>query len=423
MRTYLFEEGAGALEPLTLTRPTFALRCGMSTLAAKQLSHFCATAAAGLFVRSHLAEAMQLDYPGVPVNESIQSTSPLVLVNGRWLPPQEPAWSANEFTVGLVDDEVAWAVLGPEHCAGLSAENLNERLEELKQSLPCRPAGGRLVRYPWDLIENNAEQLCLDFVRCRSWPMENVEIMPAVVGPRDRLWLSASAHVDPMVVFDTRMGPVIVAEHAVITAFSRLEGPCYVGPHTHIAGASVRGSSFGPQCRIGGEVEASIIHGHSNKHHDGFLGHAYIGEWVNLGAGTCNSDLRNDYGPIQVPVQGEPTLTGLTKVGCFVGDHTKTGLVALLNTGTSIGIFCNILPAGRLAPKHMPSFTTWWNGSLRESADWTHLLTTARTMMQRRGQQLSDAQIAMYLHVFDETALERRRALRQAERPRHRHAA
>src|SRR5207244_9081729 len=100
--------------------------------------------------------------------------------------------------------------------------------------------------------------------------------------------------------------------------FSRLEGPCVIGAGTHVLGAKIRsGTTLGPQCRIGGEVEASIVHGYSNKAHDGFLGHSYVGEWVNLGAGTCNSDLRNDYGEVTVTVRGQPVRTGLAKVGCF----------------------------------------------------------------------------------------------------------
>ena len=119
-----------------------------------------------------------------------------------------------------------------------------------------------------------------------------------------------------------------------------LHRPRHAGP-----GGKIRaGTTLGPDCRIGGEVEASIVQGHSNKYHDGFLGHAYVGEWVNLGAGTQNSDLRNDYGEVTVTVNGRLVRTGQTKVGCFLGDHTKTGLGTLLNTGTSVGVFCNLLP-------------------------------------------------------------------------------
>src|SRR5262249_41038242 len=140
----------------------------------------------------------------------------------------------------------------------------------------------------------------------------------AVIGPRERLLVDATAHVDPMVVADTRNGPVIVEANAVITAFTRLEGPCCIGPGTQVLGANIRaGTTLGPHCRVGGEIEASIVQGYSNKYHDGFLGHSYVGSWVNLGAGTHNSDLRNDYGPVTVTMAGQRIDTGRTKIGCY----------------------------------------------------------------------------------------------------------
>src|SRR5262249_1388375 len=152
---------------------------------------------------------------------------------------------------------------------------------------------------------------------------------------------------------------------------------------------------------------------HSNKYHDGFLGHAYVGEWVNLGAGTSNSDLRNDYGEVTVTVNGRRVPTGETKVGCFLGDHTKTGLGALLNTATNAGAFCNLLPGG-LLPRSVPSFCSWWNESLSDHADVESLLATAARVMGRRGRELTSAHAALYRGLFEQTAAERRRAVREA---------
>src|SRR5204863_10183783 len=129
---------------------------------------------------------------------------------------------------------------------------------------------------------------------------------------------------------------------------------------------------------------------HSNQYHEGFLGHSYIGEWVNLGAGTHNSDLRNDYGPVAVTVAGQRVETGRGKIGCFLGDHTKTGLGTLLNTGTNAGVFCNLLPCGGLLPKYIPSFCSVLNGSLSDDADMPGLLETARKVMARRGRDLTE---------------------------------
>src|SRR5205823_10478880 len=123
------------------------------------------------------------------------------------------------------------------------------------------------------------------------------------------------ALTEPLVVVDTTRGPVLVDRGAEVQAFSRLEGPCYVGPETQVLGARVRASSFGPQCRVGGEVEGTVLQGYSNKAHDGFLGHSYLGEWVNLGAGTQVSALRVDYGPISVTTAKQELHSGLMQVG------------------------------------------------------------------------------------------------------------
>jgi UDP-N-acetylglucosamine diphosphorylase/glucosamine-1-phosphate N-acetyltransferase len=366
-----------------------------------------------------------LQHPTVPVNDLVWlRAEPAILVNGRWLPPDLPAVDVNGPSVGLCEDAVAYAVLGPDRLQYCSPNTVADCLETWRKTLPCRDVGGRLMCYPWDPIRHNAKQLCLDFRHQAGAGALPTPLPLSLVGPRERLLVDPSARIDPLVVADTTQGAVVIDRQAVIAAFTRLEGPCYVGPFTHVFGAKIRaGTTLGPHCRIGGEVEASIVHGYSNKYHDGFLGHAYIGEWVNLGAGTHSSDLRNDYGPVSVTINGRPTATGMNKVGCFVGDHSKTGLGTLLNTGANIGAFCNLLPAGPLAPKYMPSFSTWWHGSLRHNDDWRKLLATADEVMQRRGCALTEAHGEVYRHVFEATLAERRRAVRAFEQRQLRHSA
>ena len=161
----------------------------------------------------------------------------------------------------------------------------------------------------------------------------------AVWGSKDQVYVAPTAEVQPFVCIDTTGGPVTIDEGAVINPQTRIEGPAYIGPKSMIVGGKIReGCSFGPVCRVGGEVEESIIHGYSNKYHDGFLGHAYVGEWVNLGALTTNSDLKNDYGSVSVTLDGRnPINTGSTKVGSLIGDHTKTSIGTLFNTGSYVG--------------------------------------------------------------------------------------
>jgi UDP-N-acetylglucosamine diphosphorylase/glucosamine-1-phosphate N-acetyltransferase len=430
MRVCLFEDRFVAdLEPLTLTRPAFDLLCGLSSLADRQC-RCLSPSSLSVLVRPHLAKWWHTQSPEVPANDAgWLRAGPAVLVNARWLPPAGRFRAGTSPCVGVVGDEVAYAVLTPEHLSCCTPDTIDECLDGWKAVLPHREAGGRLFRHLWEVVDQNGEQLVADFADCGLPGEESAIRNPqsamsmAVVGPRDRVRVHPTARLDPMVVLDTTQGPVVIAEGAVVHAFTRLEGPCFVGPRTQLLGAKVRaGTTLGPDCRIGGEVEASIVQGFSNKYHDGFLGHAYVGSWVNLGAGTQNSDLRNDYGPVSVTVNGRVVHTGRTKVGCYLGDHTKSGLGALLNTGTNAGAFCNLLP-GSLLPRYVPSFASWWNGAISDRADLWNLLQTAAKVMRRRGCAFTEAHADMYRAVFEQTGAERARAVREAEMRRLRRSA
>ncbi|HLN28909.1 MAG TPA: putative sugar nucleotidyl transferase [Gemmataceae bacterium] len=415
MRLCLFEDqGVGNLEPLSFTRAVFDLLCGLSSLGRKQCQYFAA-AEVGVLVRPALASLYSVQHPGTPVNDlAWLRAAATILVNGRWLPPAETPVDMSNPCVATIGDEIAYVLVDSERLATCSSDNLEECLDHWAKSLPRRPAGGRLMRYPWELVHQNPEQICCDY----GFLDPGLSVAPAskelaLVGPADRLLIDPSARLDPMILADTTRGPVVIDRDAVVTAFSRLEGPCHIGPGTHILAAKIRaGTTLGPGCRIGGEVECSIIQGHTNKYHEGFVGHSYVGEWVNIGAGTQTSDLRNDYGEVSVPTRGQPVATGLSKVGCFIGDHSKTGLGTLLNTGTSIGVFCNCLPSGGYLPKYLPSFSSWWNGSITEHANLVQLLRTAEDMMQRRGQLLTELHRELFHQLQAQTAAERSWAIR-----------
>ncbi len=423
MRVCLFEDaGVAGLEPLALTRPAFALVCGCTTLADKQLLHLSASSAAAL-VRPTLAAPLA-ERGGLAVNDTQWlAAGPAVLVNARWLPPATPSPGFDRAVIGMCGDEVAFAVLPPERLAGLTHRNLDEHLARWRSSLPAIDAGGRMAARLWELVDLNGEMIRRDVAAgppAPAWAGDS----PAVVGPRQALHVAPTAKIDPHVVVDTTGGPVVIDAGASVSAFSRLEGPCFIGQRTQVLGAKIRaGTTLGPECRVGGEVECSIVQGFSNKYHDGFLGHAYVGSWVNIGAGTHNSDLRNDYGEVRIVVDGKLEGTGRHKVGCFIGDHAKTGLGCLLNTGTSVGPFSQLLPTGGLLPRHVPAFTGVFDGHLVEQDDLGALMATAGKAMGRRGKTLTPAQEAMYRDLFAGTARVRQKALREAERRRLRLAA
>jgi UDP-N-acetylglucosamine diphosphorylase/glucosamine-1-phosphate N-acetyltransferase len=426
MRICLFEDhGVADLEPLALTRPVFDLLCGLSSLSAKQARYF-APCSVAVMVRPFLAEVTAERRPDLRVNDAAWlRLGPVVMVNGRWLPPDDNRGidlTTSGPCVGTVGGDVAFAVVTPNRLADCTPASLQSCLDDWKQSLPRREAGGAMMSHPWELIDHNADQIGRDF-RARPEAADHPHDF-ALIGPADRLWIEPSAKIDPLVVVDTTNGPVVVDRNAHIGSFTRLDGPCHVGAGTQVLGAKIRGgTTLGPCCRIGGEIEASIVQGFSNKYHDGFLGHSYVGEWVNIGAGAQTSDLRNDYGEIIMTVGGRQVPTGRTKVGSFIGDHVKIGLGALLNTGSNIGAFAGLLPAGKLLPRHVPSFCMVSHGALSENENIDVLFLTAQEVMHRRAVRLTDAQRAVYHRVFDQTALQRRQAVRDAEPRRHRRAA
>jgi UDP-N-acetylglucosamine diphosphorylase/glucosamine-1-phosphate N-acetyltransferase len=416
MRVCLFEDRAAAdFEPLTLTRPVFDLLCGQSSLGYKQTRYF-GPAEVGVVVRPQLVDAVRAETAHAVNAGTWLASGPTVLVNGRWLPPNVGEVDRARPCIGLVGDEPAYAVVGPDLLASCPPEAVADRLEEWKRMLPCRPAGGRLFRWLWEIVAQNGEQIIAD----EAWAPESREASPspaivAVIGPRERLHVDPTARLDPFVLADTTGGPVVVGRSAVVTAFTRLEGPCVVGPRSQVHGAKLRaGTTLGPDCRVGGEIECSVIQGFSNKYHDGFLGHAYLGAWVNLGAGTQTSDLRNDYGEVSVHVNGRLVRTGSNKVGCFLGDHTKTAIGTLLNTGTSAGAFCNLLPGG-LLPRRIPSFTRCEAAKTVENGDLDAVTRTAAAAMGRRGRAMTDAQAALLRAVFAMTAEDRRNLLGERE--------
>jgi len=190
--------------------------------------------------------------------------------------------------------------------------------------------------------------------------------------------------VEPGVVFDTRGGGIIIDEGAQVRSGSRLEGPLYVGPQTIILGGDVRGSVFGPQCRVRGEVTASVFHGYVNKAHDGFVGHSVLGAWVNLGAGTTTSNLKNTYGEIRLEPSGERIETGRQFLGSLVADHAKTAIGTMLSTGTIIGAGANVF--GGAVPKWVPPFA--WGVAGHQRVTEAGFLEVAGRVLPRRQVEL-----------------------------------
>ncbi len=223
-----------------------------------------------------------------------------------------------------------------------------------------------------------------------------------------RVYVGHDVLVDPYVVLDAREGPIFLGNGVRVRPFTYLQGPVAVLQGSLVkAGSRIgEGATIGPVCKVAGEIEASILQGYSNKQHEGFLGHSYLGEWVNLGAGTNNSDLKNNYRPVRVQLPHGTVDTGQVFVGLMAGDHVKAGIDTMFNTGTVVGFGANVFDAG-FPPKFIPSFA--WGGKQGfVPYDLARFVATARRVMARREVELTAAYQNMIHTLYELTQPERR---------------
>ncbi len=426
MRLALFEDHiASQFSPIAWMRPVFELLCGQWSLR-ERLQRLLPVANWGVFVRPFLAETYHEEQPYAAVNNlEWLLTEPTLLINGRWLPDAEALRRlphAGDDEAGIIDGSLVWLRLHPDEVPLLTLDDWDNQLAAIARTRTLVQVTGRLATRPWDLVRHNGSQLAIDFQfrkfgqsrgqRPRSPHLFGGQV--AVVGDVSNVDVDPEAQLDPFVVLDARHGPITIEAGVVVQPFTRIEGPCHIARNSQLFRANVRGgTTIGPVCRVGGEIEASILHGLVNKYHDGFLGHSYVCPWVNLGALTTNSDLKNDYSNVTVPQEGISLDTGSTKVGSFIGDHTKAALATLFNTGSSIGVMCMLLPGGELLPKHVPSFCRIWHGVLDDQLHLEACIKTARAVVERRQHELTLAQERLLRYVFQATQSEREAALRR----------
>ena len=419
MKLILFEtKGSENLYPLTYLRAAFELKCGHTTLEEKITRAAGTVSEKAYFVRKMLEPTFKQRNPGCRVNDpGMLMGDDLLIVDGRVLTLEGLSLPEGEGII-MEGNNVAIARVNKNTASSLPNSNLEEFLDAVSSRLPETGKQATVIHYLWDLLTYNAEAITADFKAAASSGIEGtMDELSCVYGPKDQCFVAPGAEIHPMVVLDTRSGPVTIAKDAVVFPHTRIEGPSYIGPGTQIVGGKIReGCSIGPVCRIGGEVEETIIHGYSNKFHDGFIGHAYIGEWVNLGALTTNSDLKNDYTNVEVKIGGKMYNTGSTKVGSFIGDHTKTSIGTLLNTGSFIGIMCLLVASGVPLPKFIPSFMWYFNGRFSRGTGFKNLIKTAHAVTGRRNRTLSEEDISLLETVYDMTREERDLLIKRASK-------
>lgn len=255
---------------------------------------------------------------------------------------------------------------------------------------------------PWDLIQNIPRFIDEDISLSKDiskWKNKfkskssNFEL----VGKDKYLFIHPDAKIYPGVVFDTTSGPIVIDKNVKITPFSFLEGPLYIGADSQIDNAKIGGGSIiGRNCRIGGEVENTIIQDFSNKHHEGFLGHSFLGSWVNMGALSTTSDLKNNYGMIEITSESGKIPTGTIKFGSLIGDFSKIGIGVMLNTGTVVDAGCNLV-SNRITG-YKKSFT-WIEDEQNYRLD--RFLQDTKKIMARRSIDLSMEEEALITSIYN----------------------
>ncbi|MCC7055511.1 MAG: hypothetical protein IT355_19725 [Gemmatimonadaceae bacterium] len=243
---------------------------------------------------------------------------------------------------------------------------------------------GWMLTQPWDLVGLLPAMLGADLLH-----LANESAAPAALPPDVRVLgshpvrIAESAVIEPFVVLDATQGAILVGEHTLVRSFSRLAGPFVLGRHSQWMGGSGQTVSIGDHCRANGEMSTTIMCGHANKGHDGFVGHSYLGRWTNLGAGTVTSNLKNTYGTVSFAGAD----TGLQFLGSILGDHAKTGILTRLTTGSSIGAGANVI-SDDVVLSVVPAFA--W-GSRGDRYDRERFLQTAERVMARRKVTLTAA--------------------------------
>jgi UDP-N-acetylglucosamine diphosphorylase/glucosamine-1-phosphate N-acetyltransferase len=410
---YVYDDDcARTFEPFALTRPAGSLVAGASPVwlrwqAALQVE------AAGLVAAPHLADFDEKFAPQV-AHGTIAAGS--IIANARFAPAVAALASRSIERGGRRDDRSAstrsWVANG--HVAAVRTTRALDvadfgrgelRLEDLlgSEEEPTEIAGW-WIEEVWDYVRLLSEQLSDDISRVSGGaidpgglgygaPGPHVAVIgdhPIFIAEPQRIGGATvpGARIEPHVVLDASTGPILIAHGARVSAFTRLAGPIYVGRDSTILGGDVSASSIGPVSKIRGEVSNIVVLGYSNKSHDGFVGHSYLGRWVNVGAGTITSNLKNTYSAVEFWTPRGERKTGLQFLGTFFGDHAKTGIGTPLTTGTVLGAGACVF-GSEMQPKVVPPFA-WGSSAPYDTFQLEKFLSVTERVMARRHVDLSE---------------------------------
>lgn len=406
----IFEDGQyQLLQPLTYFRPSYHLKCGILSLHRKIRRNY-PNVRVELNTRSYLRNLIKQNHPDEIV-EHIKSESMLFL-NGRILvddnfKSQIPLDGKDEIFV--CGDTFIGARISGNNLEGVSKSLKDVLSKNDFPDLPQKQIDVNIINYPWDLIKYNEQELISDFGKLTSQNDNQIrEYANVHLLNKKNIFIGENVSIKPGVVLDAEDGPIYIGNNVTLMHNAAIQGPAFIGQNSIVKmGATVyHNTSVGKVSKIGGEIENTIIHSYTNKQHNGFLGNSYLGSWVNLGAGTTNSDLKNNYGNIKVYINNKLIDSGRQFVGLTMGDHSKAAINTSFNTGTVVGVSSNVF-GGTFPPKYLPSFC-WGGSEALTTFDIDRSIEVAERVMQRRNVKLTEIDKELFRKVFSLTVPERR---------------
>ena len=355
MQIICFEDNrVDQLRPVNLARPTYAIGCASLRLV-DWLRRFRGSLSAA--VRPHLSVIQQLDYSVESFADSVDDPEGAILVNARVAPVlavEQTLRRLAESGRGVcIRDEEDESILAARLTAADLASPQDQTIETLllqADSLPVSDLQLEAFRWPHDIVRLHMREM----PGAMEWRLAHDEFRETSEG----VFVKEGVEIGEYASIDTSDGPILLEDNVRVGPFCFLSGPVHAGPGTRVIehAALKDGVALGHTVKIGGEVEASVIEPYTNKQHHGFLGHSYLGSWINLGAGTCNSDLKNTYGTINIQYGSEKLATEMQFLGCFIGDYSKTAINTSIFTGKVIGV-CSMMYG--FVTSNVPSYVNY----------------------------------------------------------------
>ena len=395
------DQRARNFEPFATTRPLGEMRVGALLIRERWASRFGMPVSA--FVSApHLALFAEFDAPPAALGMLPAGT---IVVNARAIPLLVASDVAREHAPvdGWLIDGTLAAVRLSTACDSATLVNADVTLASLATPTSVRSIDGVWLDEVWDIVRHLHTLLGSDipaiaaFYECAMLADTGTDARGPVVFGGHPVWVEAGAHIEPFTVFDTTLGPVLLRDGVIVHAFTRIVGPCYIGPNSTVTADRISGSSIGEHCRVHGELSATVMLGHANKGHEGFVGHSVLGRWVNLGASTVTSNLKNTYGSVALWTPTGVRDTGLQFLGTLFGDHAKTGIGLRLTTGCVLGAGANVMDG--MPPKVVAPFS-WGTRTPYDVYTLPKFLEAAERMMQRRAVTMDALQRAHLTRVY-----------------------